>query len=349
MANHARRSPDYQPELRKNVVTREWVIIAKGRGKRPSDIAHAQPQPPQYPAHDPECPFCAGNEANTPPEVFAVREHGARNGDGWRVRVIPNKFAALRPDGSERSYYDGIFTSQDGFGAHEVIVETPRHDADLWELDEPQITDVIEAYRDRFLHFEGSDHLPYVLLFRNHGSQAGTSLLHPHSQLIASPVVPQQLQIEMQGAAAYWEYLGQCVFCALIEQESAGGERLVLESPHFLVVTAFAGRYPFETWVLPKRHNIRFADLSEEEARDLAHVLKETLGKLAGALGRPSYNFVIHSAPLAQHNIRAYHWHLEIYPRFTTLGGFELGSAIYINVADPEDAATLLREADPPH
>ena len=176
-------------------------------------------------------------------------------------------------------------------------------------------------------------------------SRPAPSLVHPHSQLIASPVEPLQIQIEMHGAAAYWEYLGRCVFCALIKQEQASGERVVLETPHFLVATVFAGRYPFETWILPKRHNIRFADISEEEASDFAHVLKVTLGKLSSSLGQPSYNFAIHSAPLAQHNIRAYHWHLEIYPRFTTLGGFELGSAIYINIADPEDAAEFLREA----
>jgi UDPglucose--hexose-1-phosphate uridylyltransferase len=160
--------------------------------------------------------------------------------------------------------------------------------------------------------------------------------------------MPHQLQVEMQGAAAYWEYLGRCVYCALIEDERRNGERTVLETKHFLVVTAFAGRYAFETWILPKRHAIRFAAMSEAEAEDLARVLKEVLGRLAGCLGRPSYNFAIHTAPAEEHNVRAYHWHMEIFPRITTLGGFELGSDIYINVVAPEDAARFLREAEAP-
>jgi UDPglucose--hexose-1-phosphate uridylyltransferase len=158
--------------------------------------------------------------------------------------------------------------------------------------------------------------------------------------------MPRQLQVELQGAAAYWEYLGKCVFCALMEEETKDRERIVLETDHFVVATAFAGRYPFETWVLPKRHSIQFASMSEEEAGDLARVLRETLQRLACSLGRPSYNFAIHTAPAAEHNVRAYHWHMEIFPRITTLGGFELGSDIYINVVAPEDAARYLREAE---
>lgn len=347
MPERIRRSPDYQPELRKNVVTREWVIIAKGRGKRPSDFALPVADDP-LPEHDPSCPFCQGGEPSTPPEVYAVRDGGARDGPGWQVRVVPNKFAALRLDGPSAPYQSGIFPSRDGFGAHEVIVETPLHNIDLWEMEDAQVAAVLDTFRHRYLAYESAMTLPYVLVFRNHGPRAGTSLVHPHSQLIALPVMPLQVQMEMQGGSAYWEYLGRCVFCAIIEQESASGERTVLESEHFLVVTAFAGRYPFETWVLPKRHAIRFADISEEEVLDLASVLKTTLGKMAGALARPSYNFVIHSASVDTHTTGAFHWHLEIFPRLTTLGGFELGSSVYINVAEPEASAAYLREARVP-
>lgn len=348
MPNHTRRSPDYQPELRKNIITREWVIIAKGRGKRPSDLARRDELSPELPPHDPDCPFCPGGEDKTPPEVFALRDGSPKNTPGWKVRVVPNKFAALHQAGSDQPHYDGIYISRDGLGAHEVIIETPEHNLDLWEMEESRVAEVLEAYRQRYLNYESSGALPHVLIFRNHGPQAGTSLFHPHSQLIASPVMPQQVQVEMQGAAAYWEYLGQCVFCAILEQEITSRERVVLETDYFLVIAAFAGRYPFETWILPKRHSIRFADISEAEVSDLARVLRTTLGKLAVSLHRPSYNFAIHTAPVEEHNTRAYHWHLEIFPRFTTLGGFELGSAIYINIADPEDAAQYLREAELP-
>ncbi len=347
MPGRARREADFQPELRKNLVTREWVIIAKGRGKRPSDFAPAGERE-ALPEHDDACPFCTGNESKTPPEVYAVRDGGRPNSPGWTVRVVPNKFAALRATGSEHLRTIGLHSARDGFGAHEVIIETPDHNKDLWEMDLAQIEGVIQAYWQRYLAYESREALQYVLLFRNQGLQAGTSLAHPHSQLIAAPVMPHQLQVELQGGAAYWEYLGRCVYCALMEDEMKSGERVVLETEHFLVVTAFAGRYPFETWILPKRHAIRFAAMTEAEATDLARVLKDVLSKLAGCLQRPSYNFAIHSAPTAEHNVRAYHWHLEIFPRITTLGGFELGSDIYINVVAPEDAAAYLREAEAP-
>jgi UDPglucose--hexose-1-phosphate uridylyltransferase len=348
MADQPRRDPDYRPELRKNLVTREWVIIAKGRGKRPSDFAPEEGAAAPVPERDEHCPFCPGNEAMTPPEVFAVRDGEPRNASPWKVRVVPNRFAALRIDASDRVKEVGIFSARDGFGAHEVIVESPRHNQDLWEMDTDQVEAVVEAYRQRFLAFEAGDALRYVLIFRNHGLKAGTSLAHPHSQLIAAPVMPRQVQMELRGSADYFEYLGQCAFCALVHAESRGDERTVLQTDHFMVATAFAGRYPFETWILPKRHAIRFADMSEAEASDFARVLKETLGRIARCLNRPSYNYAIHSAPAAEHNVRAYHWHMEIFPRVTTLGGFELGSEIYINVVAPEDAARYLREAQAP-
>ncbi len=348
MSEATKRDAAFQPELRKNLVTREWVIIAKGRGKRPSDFVKSGEEEAPLPPHDDKCPFCTGNEGTTPPEVFAMRDGGGPNTSGWSVRVVPNKFAALRLDGSDRPRQMGIFSARDGYGAHEVIIESPEHNKDLWEMETSQVESVIEAYRQRFLAYEAGDDLGNVLIFRNHGAGAGTSLVHAHTQLIAMPVMPHQLHVELEGAAAYWEYLGRCVFCALIDHEIESGERVVLETEHFVVLTAFAGRYAFETWIMPKRHAIRFADMSEAEASDLACVLRETLGRMAVCLNRPSYNFAIHTAPPAEHNVRAYHWHMEIFPRITTLGGFELGSDIYINVVAPEDAAQYLREVEPP-
>ena len=348
MASYSRRDADYQPELRKNLVTREWVIIAKGRGLRPSDFARASPERAPMLPHDENCPFCPGNEGKTPPEVFAIRRAGSANSGDWLVRVVPNKFAALRPDLPDIQRQVGVHAWRDGHGAHEVVIESPLHDKDLWELGAPEIEAVLEAYRRRYLAFESGKSLHHVLIFRNRGAQAGTSLAHPHSQLIAAPVMSHQILIELQGAAAYWEYLGRCVFCALLDDEVKQGERLVLESEHFVAFTAYAGRYPFETWILPRRHSIRFAAMSEAEASDLARVLKETLQRLAETLDCPSYNFAIHTAPAAEHNLAAYHWHMEIFPRVTTPGGFELGSDIYINSVAPEEAAGFLREARAP-
>ena len=348
MAGYSRRDVAFEPELRKNTVTREWVIIAKGRGLRPSDIARPAEEEAPLPARDDTCPFCPGNEDQTPPEVLSLGTGGATNHREWRVRVVPNKFAALRPDAPDVQREVGVHSWRDGHGAHEVVIESPAHDKDLWELDTGQIELVIEAYRQRYLAFESGESLHHVLIFRNRGPDAGTSLVHPHSQLIAAPIMSRQIQIELQGSAAYWEYLGRCVFCALADDETKGGERLVMASKHFAVFTAYAGRYPFETWIVPKRHSIRFAAMSEQEAGDLAQVLRDTLGRLAITLNRPSYNFAIHTAPAAEHNVRAYHWHMEIYPRVTTPGGFELGSDIYINTVAPEEAAACLREVKVP-
>ncbi|MFB3880344.1 MAG: galactose-1-phosphate uridylyltransferase [Armatimonadota bacterium] len=348
MPAHGRRDSDFQPELRKNVVTREWVIIAKGRGSRPSDFAHQSGEGPALPARDESCPFCPGNEDMTPPEVFSIRRPGAAKTGQWQVRVVPNKYAALRPDAPDVQRQVGIHSWRDGHGAHEVVVESPRHNKDLWELSDPDVQSVIEAYRQRYLAFESVDSLQHVLVFRNRGAAAGTSLAHPHSQLIASPVVSRHMQTELEGAAAFWEYLGQCVFCALIKDEAKHGERVVAESEHFMVVAAYAGRYPFETWILPKQHSIRFAAITEDQVTDLGRVLKDALRRIAVTLNRPSYNFAIHTALPTEHNVRAYHWHIEVFPRLTTPGGFELGSDVYINTVAPEDAAQILRSADAP-
>ena len=208
MAGITRRDASFQPELRKNIVTREWVIIAKGRSGRPSDLARGSEPQARLPAFDPNCPFCPGNEAQTPPEVFALRDGGLRNSPGWSVRVVPNKFAALRPGGSDVLRSEGIYSARDGFGAHEVIIESPDHHKDLWEMDTAHVEGVIEAYRQRYLAFEVAESLRHVLIFRNHGAKAGTSLVHPHTQLIAGPVLPHQVQLELAGAGAYQDMQG---------------------------------------------------------------------------------------------------------------------------------------------
>jgi UDPglucose--hexose-1-phosphate uridylyltransferase len=344
MSPQVRRDADFQPELRKNIITREWVIIASGRSKRPSDFAGASPPLPPLPSHDPGCPFCAGNEAETPPELFALRADGKRNGPGWSVRVVPNKFPALRPDGQPEQRNRGIYAFREGVGSHEVIVEAPEHNKDLWQMEVGQVEAVLAAYQQRLLALEAQEGTRYVLIFRNRGARAGTSVSHPHSQLIAASIQPQELRMEILGAADYYEYIARCAFCDIIVEESRGDERIVLQSDHFLVHAAYAGRYPFETWILPKRHAIRFGDMTPPERADLASVLKETLTRLAICLNNPSYNFALHTAPVEEHNVRAFHWHLEVYPRLSTPGGFELGSDLYINATAPEEAARFLRE-----
>lgn len=323
------------PELRKEIITREWVIVSHGRQRRPSDLA---PQPGAAPA---PCPFCPGHEGES--ETLYQMPDGPT---GWRVRVVRNKFPALIP-GREIAHREiGIFDALSGNGSHEVVIESPEHAPDLWQMPQEQVEAVLEAYRQRYLALKRDPLLQYVLVFRNHGLGAGTSLSHPHSQIIATPMVPHYIEAEFDGIRRYMEYIERCPYCAMLEYELAAGERVVMQNEHIVAFTAFAGRFPYETWLVPRRHEGHFAQTSVDERRDLAAALREVLGRLAGALGSPSYNYALHTGAMGRDH--AFHWHLEIFPRTTTPGGFELGSDLYINSTPPEDAAAALRAATIP-
>lgn len=342
-----RRLKSARSELRKNLITREWVIIARGRKKRPSDFAKKQPpRIPISPQDRRECAFCPGNEAVTGDEVFAIRDGSKPNRPGWRVRVVPNKYPALRAGKTLKRGEVGPYDLMDGTGFHEVIIESPEHDQDLWQMSNAQVEAVVSAYRQRLIDLGTRPTIEYVLIFRNHGERAGTSMIHPHSQVIATPVIPHQVMDEVEGVARFYEYMEECPFCVIIEQELRSKDRIVFQTDHFLVATSFAGRYPYETRILPKRHQPDFKLIGKTELKEFARVLKRTLAIFATALDDPSYNYALHTAPQAEYRVPTFHWHLEIYPRMTTLGGFELGSQIYINSVPPEDAARRLRKAD---
>ncbi len=332
------------PELRKDPITRRWVIIATERAARPTDFLAQREEEDT----DPErCPFCEGREAVTPPEIFAIRPEGSpRDGPGWRVRVVSNKYPALRIEGDTERSPVGIFTRMDGVGAHEVIVETPQHDTHLALLPEEQISDVIRAYYHRYEDLNGDKRFEYLLLFRNHRRAAGASLSHPHSQLIALPMVPKRTSEEMDAAERYFVKQGTCVYCTLAQQELAGRERVVYENARFVAVAPYASRFPFETWILPKAHTASFGRISAEDVPALANALKTALLKLNLCLGDPPYNYIVHSAPYEFPNSPAYHWHIEIMPQLTHTAGFEWGSGFHINPVVPEDAARYLRETE---
>ncbi len=332
------------PELRKDPITRRWVIIATERATRPTDFVTSHEED----RTDPErCPFCEGREEQTPPEIFSVRRDGTTpNGPGWRVRVVSNKYPALRIEGDTARDREGMFTRMDGVGAHEVIVETPEHDTHLALLPEEQVADVIRAYYQRYEDLDRDERFEYLLLFRNHGRVAGASLSHPHSQLIALPMVPKRTSEEMDAAELYFVKQGVCVYCDMIKQELASRERVVFENQRFIAVAPFAGRFPFETWILPKAHMASFGSISAEDVLAMANALKTTLLKLALCLDNPPYNYIVHTAPYEFPRSPAYHWHLEIMPQLTRTAGFEWGSGFHINPVAPEDAARYLREAE---
>jgi len=331
------------PELRKDPVVGRWVIISTERSRRPTSFV---PVTHEKTSHF--CPFCGGNEDKTPPEVFALRPGGgARDGPGWTVRVVPNKFPALQIEGTLDRRGEGLYDKMNGVGAHEVVIETPDHDRDFADLPVEHIEQILNAYRERAMDLHRDRRLRYVLIFKNHGARAGATLEHTHTQLIATPIVPKILQEELDGGRRYFELKERCVFCDIIQQETGenDGRRVVNMSERFLVVEPFAPRFPFETWILPRQHDASFPVLTDiEELRDLAVTLKDTLQRLNRALDRPPFNFVIHTAPVSEGEVEYYHWHLEITPTLTRVAGFEIGSGFHINPTPPEDAAQYLRE-----
>lgn len=329
------------PELRKDPIGRRWVIIATERAARPSDF---KPEPLALDDLD-ICPFCEGREVRTPPEIFAIRRPGtAANAPGWRVRVVSNKYPALRIEGETKRTNEGIFSRMDGVGAHEVIVESTDHHTHLGLLPIDHVRDVIRAYLHRYRDLKNDPRFEYALLFRNHGRPAGASLSHPHSQLIALPVVPNTAAQEVEAAVRYFGQHAQCIFCAILDREEETRERMVWENEDFIVLAPFASRFPFETWIMPKAHMGDFGAIPAALELSLARALRETLYRLHTCLSNPPYNFIIHTLPYREEADHAYHWHLEVIPRLTQVAGFEWGSGFYINTVVPEHAARYLRE-----
>ncbi|MFB3830188.1 MAG: galactose-1-phosphate uridylyltransferase [Bryobacteraceae bacterium] len=329
------------PELRKDPITGRWVIIATDRARRPSDFSRESVPAPAMRF----CPFCYGNEQKTPPEVLAYRQNGGPNQPGWSVRVVPNKFPVLGIEGDLNRQGDGIYDRMNGIGAHEVIIETPDHTLSMAEMTEKQIEEVLWAFRDRINDLKRDRRFRYIVLFKNWGEGAGATLEHTHSQLIALPVIPKSVKEEMDGAAQYYDFKERCIYCDIVRQDTAAAARLVTETERFVVLEPYASRFPFETWVLPRRHESHFEDAEPATLQNLAWVLRSTLRKIDKVLEKPPYNFIVHTAPVQEGELHHYHWHVEIIPKLTKVAGFESGTGFYINPTPPEEAARYLREA----
>ena len=328
------------PELRKDPIIGRWVIISTERGKRPHDFV-VEPEV----VKGGFCPFDPGNEHTTPPEVLAYRDPGTEpNTPGWQLRVVNNKFPALAKEGNLDRRGEGMFDQMNGIGAHEVIIESPDHHATLADIPLDGFFRVLTAYRDRIVTLGADPRFRYVLIFKNQGRAAGASLEHSHSQLIALPVVPELVMEELTGGKFYFNYKERCVFCDMIRQELQQRVRVILENDEFVAISPFAPRSPFEIWILPKMHQSSYIDLKDESYRLLAELFSETLKRLEKALGKVPYNFMLHTAPIAEPELNYYHWHFEIVPKLTLIAGFEWGSGFYINPTPPEDAAQYLRE-----
>ncbi|MGH7845503.1 MAG: galactose-1-phosphate uridylyltransferase [Candidatus Binatia bacterium] len=325
------------PQLRKDPIRDRWVIIATDRANRPNQFDAQSVLSRRGP-----CPFCAGNEDMTPPEILARRPHGSEK-SSWTLRVVPNKFPALITEAGLKPCVDGIYDFVNGFGAHEVIIETPRHESNMSALTDVECEDAVAVYQERVSALKKDRRFRHILIFKNQGAAAGATIEHAHSQLIALPLVPQQIVEELSSASIHYQSKGQCVYCDIVSQELKQGSRVVIEGDLFLVVCPFASRVPFETWILPKCHSPYFENAPEGECAELARVLKATLRRLNRALSYPSFNSIIHSMPFDAPGREYYHWHIEILPKLARVAGFEWGSGFYINPVTPEAAALSLR------
>jgi UDPglucose--hexose-1-phosphate uridylyltransferase len=330
------------PELRRDPVLGRWVIIDSEHMKGPADF----PKDDNTPIRHATCPFCAGREHQTPPEVDGVRTSGgAPNTPGWLVRTVPNKFPVLVAEGEFKKEGAGIYDQMSGIGAHEVVIETPDHDKNLAELTPEEMRLVIGQYASRFRQLSRDSRFKYIVVFKNFGSSAGATIEHPHSQVIALPMVPKTVLEELKGAEHYYQYHGRCVLCDMISQEYSDKERIVVENANFLAFCPFAPRYCFETWIIPKGHSADFAGADDQSQLKLAQILQDVLKRIKKVLGNPSYNFYLHTAPVGYANGACYHWHIEIIPKLTRSVGFEWGTGLHIVPTFPQDAARALREA----
>jgi UDPglucose--hexose-1-phosphate uridylyltransferase len=338
------------PELRYDPLEHRWVIIATERSARPSDLADTT----KY-NQVKVCPFCEGQESQTPPEVWAIRDpKTGANSPGWMVRVVPNKFPALKIEAEGKRFGVGYYDMIEGSGAHEVIVETPQHDKDLADLPSEHVKLVLLSYRERLRDLYKDPRFRYALIFKNHGKRAGASLAHPHSQLIATPIVPRNVFIKLDAACRHYESKERCLICDLIQQELSNEKRIISSNDRFVAIAPYASRFPFEVFIAPIEHNHSYGDSSDEDLDKFAPFFKDILFRIKEVLDDPPFNYVINTSPNTEAKPKFadkwvtlkydYHWHIDIIPRLVRIAGFEWGSGFYINPSTPETAAQYLRE-----
>ena len=324
-------------ELRRDPVTGRWIIVLSDKIPKFSDFK-VEP----HVKNNANCPFCWGKESETPAEIIAHRKYGPPNSPNWTVRVVPNKFPALKIEGDLDREGIGVFDMMNGVGAHEVMIDTPDHFRDMGSLSHVETEEAVWAYLARSIDLKRDKRFKYILIFKNYGKSAGASLEHPHSQLIALPIVPKRVHEEIEGAAKYYEYKERCVFCDMIREEKEEKDRIIYEDEKFLAFCPYVSRFTYEVWILPKRHQSDFSNVDRDCVPCFARALRDSLARIKTLLSDPPYNFIIHTSPINGHEREDYHWHVEIMPKLSKVAGFEWGSGFYINPVPPDIAAKNL-------
>ena len=328
-------------ELRRDPIIERWVIVDTDNPTKPEDF---EKEEIVYRSGD--CPFCYGNEATTPHEVEVIRDPATHpNKPGWQVRVVPNKFPALQIEGEIERRGVGLYDMSNGIGAHEIIIQTPYHHKEIPDLEDYEVENVIAMYCRRMNDLHKDTRFKYILLFKNYGPSAGASLEHPHTQLIALPMIPKNVQEELDGAYKYFEYRERCIFCDIIRQELQEKERIIFESKYFIAFCPFISKFPFEVWIIPKKHQEAYCMMNQEQIQELAKMLKNTLQRIKDVLYNPAYNFIVHTSPINVEHREGYHWHIEIMPKLTRVAGFEWGTGFYVVPTPPEVAAKYLKQS----
>lgn len=330
------------PQLRKDPVLKQWVIVSPERGKRPSDFnADFEPRDEDSAT----CPFCEGNEKLTTPETLAFRKAGTMaNQPGWWVRIFPDHSPILTPNGEPGREGIGMFDAMNSIGIHEVVVEAPRHDQGLQSLTLDQVSEVVWAYKQRLLEIKKNPSYKHFMVVKNSGKGV-SSFSHSHSHIVATPIIPKRIEEEIDGAREYFHYHDRCIYCDIIRQETEENSRVVYQDHLFMVFCPFASRFPFEMLVIPKSHQPFFESINSEHVQGFANALQTSIKKMHALLPNVPYNFILHSSPCTDSYRDFFHWHLEIIPKLTNVAGFEWGSGFYINPTTPEDAAKALRDA----
>ncbi len=337
------------PEMRHDPIQKRWVVIATERGNRPSQFLR-----PKGNWREDTNPFLEGNESMTPPEIYAVRKKGTKpDTPGWQVRVVPNKYPALKIEGNLDRAAMGQYDKMNGVGAHEVVIETSNPDEDITDLSLDDAILVTKTYRERLTDLMKDKRFRYVLIFRNHGTLAGASQPHPHTQIIATPVTPLTISIELQSAKDHYHAKERCLFCDIIAQELRENRRIIAQNDRFIALSPYASRFPFEICLLPKHHAHDFREISNDDLIDFTRLLQDTLRRIRIGLDDPPYNLMIHTAPNTGSDTPRpsywntikydWHWHVEIIPRLTDVAGFEWGTGLFINPTSPEQATEFLR------
>ncbi len=321
-------------ELRFDLVSKDWVVIATGRAKRPETFSQ---QRIHEEVDQKECPFCNLSTQDRP-----LLEYKNEKGE-MELVVVPNKYPAFSVSDGLNERAEGPYTIMDGVGFQEVVITTD-HKRSLAQMSTAQIHRIIDAYQERYLELANEKFVNYIAIFHNHGREAGASIAHPHSQIIAIPLIDPDLRRSLEGSRLFFEGEGECVHCKMLKWDRDEGNRIIFENNKFVVLAPFASRVAFELRIYPKEHHAYFERIKEDEKNQLAEALQTALSKIFKGLNDPAYNFFIHTAPCDGKDYNHYHWHIEIFPKTSIWAGFELGAGIEISTVKPEEAAKFLRE-----